>query len=127
MYNENDFCDSDTGFDYIFAKMSAIYGGVFTQQWRDVDPTMLRHVWKDEIGRYLTYRPTMDYALQHMNPDRPPSALAFKKLCHQAPAIPHKPLPLITKQQTEQERMKTEEAKRRAMQLLAEMKRGYRA
>ena len=80
MWNQNDFCDVDSGFDYVFTRMNAIYGAAFENNWRNVDPDIVRQVWKDECGRGLTYRPKMDYALKHMNPDRPPSALAFAKL-----------------------------------------------
>jgi hypothetical protein len=39
----------------------------------------------------LVYRPKLDYALKHMNQDRPPSALAFAKLLSDGPRIPDKP------------------------------------
>ena len=91
MWNQNDFCDVDSGFDYVFTRMNAIYGAAFENNWRNVDPDIVRQVWKDECGRGLTYRPKMDYALKHMNPDRPPSALAFAKLLNDGPRIPDKP------------------------------------
>jgi hypothetical protein len=69
-YSESDFCKPDDGLDYVFGKMSAIYGSVFTR---------------------LTYRPKIDYALKHMSPERPPSALAFAKLLNDGPRIPDKP------------------------------------
>jgi hypothetical protein len=63
----------------------------------------------------------MDYALQHMNPDRPPSALAFKKLLIDGPRIPDKPETLITRQPTLHERIATEKAKVEALAKLREM------
>jgi len=124
MWNEQDFCNEDDGFDYIFTKMNAIYGATFANHWREVDPDIIRQTWKERCWNGLTYRPMMDYALEHMNPDRPPSALAFAKLLIDGPRIPPKPLPLITKQQTEEERMivqkNKEEALRKRDALLAE-------
>jgi hypothetical protein len=63
----------------------------------------------------------MDYALQHMNPDRPPSALAFKKLLSDGPRIPDKPETLITKQPTIHEQIAAAAAKEKALAMLREM------
>lgn len=84
----NDFCDPDSGFDYIFARMNAIYGATFQRQWVDADPTAVRQTWKEIVGNFLTYRPSMDYALHKLPPDYPPSALAFRDLCRNGPEIP---------------------------------------
>ena len=110
MWKAEDFCDPDTGFDYIFSKMNAIYGAMFANNWRDTDPAMVRQVWKEECGRGLTYRPKMDYAIRCMNPDRPPSALAFAKLLNDGPQIPDKPHVHIERQKTQAEL--AEEARR---------------
>ena len=126
MWNPNDFCDPDSGFDYIFSKMNAIYGAMFANNWRDTDPALVRQVWKEECGVGLTYRPKMDYALRFMNPDRPPSALAFAKLLNDGPRIPDKPNFHVERQMTqaeiqaEQERGAAARAKMR--ELLKQMK-----
>ena len=111
MWNQRDFCDADTGFDYIFTKMNGIYGSLFANQWRDVDPDVVRQTWKEECGFGLTYRPKMDYALKNMHPDRPPSALAFAKLLIDGPPVPVKPVEMITKQLTEAEKIALQIAK----------------
>ena len=121
MWNETDFCDVDSGFDYVFTRMNAIYGAAFENNWRNVDPDVVRQVWKDECGRALTYRPKMDYALQYMNPDRPPSALAFAKLLNDGPRIPDKPHTMITRQPTIHEKIATEKAKQEALAKLREI------
>jgi hypothetical protein len=121
MWNPNDFCDADSGFDYIFSKMNAIYGATFANHWRDIDPALIRQVWIEECGRMLTYRPKMDYALQHMNPDRPPSALAFKKLLNDGPRIPDKPNSMITRQPTLHEQIATSAARDKAMAKIREL------
>ena len=118
MWNQHDFCDADTGFDYIFTKMNGIYGSLFANQWREVDPDVVRQTWKEECGFCLTYRPKMDYALKNMNPDRPPSALAFAKLLIDGPPVPVKPVEMITKQLTEAEKITLQTAKAEAMEKL---------
>ena len=118
MWKQSDFCDADRGFDYVFSKMSAIYGAAFTTHWRTVDPTLIRQIWKETCGRGLTYRPKMDYALQYMNPDKPPSALAFAKLLTEGPGIPDKPHSIITKQRTAEEVAAAAQAKEEALKQL---------
>jgi len=103
MWKAEDFCDPDIGFDYVFTKMNAIYGAMFANFWRDVDPVMIRQVWKDVCDRGLTYRPKMDYALRYIDPERPPSALAFAKLLNEGPVIPDKPNTQIERQKTQAE------------------------
>lgn len=82
------FCDEDTGFDYVFSRLSAIYGASFARHWDGVAPEMIRQEWKNQLGLYLTYRPVMDYAINCCSPDYPPSALKFKALCNNGPSIP---------------------------------------
>lgn len=121
-YKPEDFCTVEQGLDYIFARMSAIYGAVFTRHWESVDPTLVRQVWAEECGRMLTYRPKLDYALRSMNPDRPPSALAFKNLLNSGPAIPEKPDFHLDRQKTkaeiEEEKQRAEEARQRLREMM---------
>ena len=49
MWNEHDFCDADSGFDYIFGMMNAIYGSRFITHWQDVDPTLVRETMPGQI------------------------------------------------------------------------------
>jgi hypothetical protein len=102
MWNQNDFCDRDSGFDYIFTKMNAIYGSVFEYQWMNIEPEIVRATWIELCANGLTYRPKMDYALSHLNPDKPPSALAFARLLREGPPIPTK-TQVIEKQKTQAE------------------------
>jgi len=125
-YREQDFCTVEQGLDYIFARMGGIYGAVFTRHWESVDPGMVRQVWADECGRMLTYRPKLDYALKCMNPDRPPSALAFAKLLNEAPRIPDKPNFHIERQLTAAEvaeqKRRGEEARKKLAELVQSMR-----
>lgn len=118
MYNENDFCDPDSGFDYIFARMAAIYGGQFQRHWADSDPMLIRQTWKDLLGKFLTYRPSMDYAISHLDSEFPPSAIKFRDICNKGPAIPRKPEETIAYSPPKM----TEEAKRQAMAKLNELR-----
>ncbi len=126
MWKQSDFCDSDTGFDYVFAKMNGVYGAAFQSNWKNVDADIIRQTWKETCGVGLTYRPKMDYALQYMNPDRPPSALQFAKLLNEAPRIPDKPDFHIAQQKTQaelaQEKQRGEEARKKLSELLEKMR-----
>jgi len=109
-YLESDFCQPEDGLDYIFGRMSAIYGASFMRHWEGVDHTLIRQTWLEFLGVFVTYRPKIDYALKHMDPKFPPSALEFKNLCNDGPQIPPKPVPKIVKQPPTQEEIERAEA-----------------
>lgn len=99
--SQNKFCDADVGFDYIFTRMSAIYGATFARHWDGIDMIVVREEWKRQLGNYLTYRPSMDYAIDHLSPDFIPSAIKFRVVCNSGPSIPrdepqieHNPTPV---------------------------------
>lgn len=121
-YLETDFCDAEQGLDFIFGYMSAVYGATFTRHWERVDPSLVRSVWAKELGKFLTYRPSLEYALKHLPPNMPPSAIAFRNTCNSGPAIPIKPVVMIEKQQTQYEKARSEIAKSEALQKLKELK-----
>ena len=126
MWKQSDFCDADTGFDYVFARMNAVYGAMFQNNWKNVDADIIRQTWKEICGIGLTYRPKMDYALQYMNPERPPSALQFAKLLNEAPRIPDKPDFHIAQQKTQAEldaeKRRGEEARKKLSEMLEKMR-----
>ena len=121
-YSENDFCDKEEGLDYIFGYMGAVYGATFTRHWEKVDPSLVRSVWAKELGRFLTYKPSLDYALGHLPPNHPPSAIAFRNTCNAGPQIPAPPNFMITKQPTQYEKAKTEIEKSKALEKLAQLR-----
>ncbi len=127
MWNENDFCDPDSGFDYIFGMMNAIYGSRFITHWQDVDPNLVRQTWKQYLGRFLTYKPSLDFALGKLDKDFPPSAIAFRDMCNQGPSIPVKPLTavLIERKKTIHEQIESERIRAEALAKLAELKKQY--
>ena len=69
----------------------------------------------------------MDWALTHMNPDYPPSALAFKDLCTKMRLrIPDKPNTIITKQLTEKEKQVIAKNKAEALAKMAEFSKAFK-
>jgi hypothetical protein len=122
-YLETDFCTADDGLDYIFGRMMAIFGSSFARHFEGVDPGLVRQEWKIQLGRFLTYRPSMDFAINSLDGNFVPNAIKFRNLCNAGPNIPIKPVPQITRQRTQAEIEATEIAKAKAKALLAELKR----
>jgi|GEM_PF-1140841 hypothetical protein len=114
-----DHCTEDEGLDYIFGYMAAVYGTAFTRNWDGVDPGLVRGVWRDQLGRFLTYRPSLDYALRAMHPDFPPSAIAFRDSCNKGPAVPRQGEQAIAYDPNVKI---NPEAKRRGMEALAALR-----
>jgi len=84
-YSETDFCTADQGLDYIFARMMAIFGTPFNRHFDGIDPEFVRQEWKNQLGRFLTYRPSMDFAIAKLEGEFIPSAIKFRNLCNQGP------------------------------------------
>lgn len=124
-YLETDFCKPDDGLDYIFGRMMAIFGSSFARHFDEVDPQLVRQEWKKQLGNFLTYRPSMDFAIDNLDGNFVPSAIKFRNLCNAGPEIPVKPVPQITKQRTQAEIAATEAAKAKAKAILAELKGKY--
>ena len=95
MKNPNDWCDADSGFDYIFARMNAIYGASFARHWDGIDLMNVRSEWQRQLGKFLTYRPSMDYAISRLDSDFVPSAIKFREYCNAGPAIPTDALQIV--------------------------------
>ena len=87
-YLDDNFCSLDDGLDYIFTKMGAIYGASFMRHFDGVDSSIVREVWKEQIGGFLTHKPSMDFAIEHLNSEFIPSAIKFRELCNSGPSIP---------------------------------------
>lgn len=121
-YLETDFCQPDDGLDYIFVMMGAIYGASFNRHWDGMDLGVVRQVWKEKLGRFLTYKPSLDFALDKLKGEFPPSAITFRDLCNLGPEIPIKPLVMITKQKTQDEIAEAERQKLIALKSLSELK-----
>jgi len=87
-YSELDSCSQDEGLDYIFTYMSAVYGSSFDRHFETSEPQMVRKIWMELIGKFLTFKPSMDFALKHLHPEFPPSAIKFRDLCNLGPSLP---------------------------------------
>ena len=124
-YLETDFCQAEEGLDYIFGRMSAIYGAAFLRHWEGVDHNLIRQEWANQLGRFLTYRPSMDFAIDKLNEEFVPSAIKFRNLCNQGPEIPVKPLPQIERKLTIHEQIESDRIRTEALARLAEMKKQY--
>ena len=124
-YSEIDFCQAEEGLDYIFGRMSAIYGAAFLRHWEGVDHNLIRQEWSNQLGRFLTYRPSMDFAINKLNEEFVPSAIKFRNLCNQGPEIPVKPLPQIERKLTIHEQIESDRIRTEALAKLAEMKKQY--
>lgn len=121
-YLETDFCTKDEGLDYIFGRMLAIFGASFNRHFDGINPEFVRDEWKNQLGRFLTYRPSMDYAIDRLDGEFVPSAIKFRNLCNAGPHIPSKPVLLIEKQMTEAQKQVIENHKAQAREWLAKMK-----
>jgi hypothetical protein len=124
-YSETDFCNVDDGLDYIFAVMGATYGAAFNRHFEGMDLDLVRSVWADNLGKFLTYKPSLRHAIKLLPPDFPPSAVKFRDFCNTGPHIPVKPVLKIERQPTLHEQMATEKAKQEALKKLAEIRRQY--
>lgn len=124
-YLETDFCSTDEGLDYIFGYMGAVYGASFSRHWENIDPGLVRNVWAKELSRFLTYKPSLDYALKHLPPTFIPSAVAFCLTCKNGPRIPVKLPPMITKLFTQAEIDQAEAIKKQALAKLAELRQSF--
>ena len=119
-YKETDFISRDEGIQYVFRKFSIIYGSRFASHWENMSMAAVMATWMDMIGNYLTYRPTLDFALNNLDSKGfVTTPMAFKELCSQAGRIPVKPERTITYQKTQAEIARDLENKEIAMQKLA--------
>ena len=79
---------AEDGLDYIFARMGAIYGASFLRHWDGIDLGLVRQEWMRQLGSFLTYKPSLDYAIDRLKGEFPPSAITFREFCNAGPAIP---------------------------------------
>ena len=124
-YSENNFTTLDQGLDYVFGYMGAVYGASFNRHWENSDLGLVRQVWKDVLGRYLSYKPSLDFALKSMDKNFIPSALAIKDLCQQGPRIPDKPNSMIEKQLTTEEKLELAKQKAIALEAIKKFTEGF--
>ena len=71
----------------IFAKMQVRYGRSFDEKWRDIPLEALYSDWAEMLGDYTGDTEALTYALRHMPPAFPPTAMEFLQLCEKAAAL----------------------------------------
>lgn len=125
-YLETDFCTQDQGLDYIFGRMMAIFGAPFNRHFDGLDPEFVRQEWKNQLGKFLTYRPSMDFAIAKLDGEFVPSAIKFRNLCNSGPEIPFKPLVQIERKKTLHEQIEADRVKTEGLAKLAELKKQFR-
>lgn len=124
-YLETDFCTQDQGLDYIFARMMAIFGTPFNRHFDGIDPDFVRQEWKNQLGRFLTYRPSMDFAIAKLDGEFIPSAIKFRNLCNAGPEIPVKPVVQIEHKKTLHEQIQSDKAKAEGLARLAALRKSF--
>lgn len=125
-YLETDFCTQDQGLDYIFARMMAIFGAPFNRHFDGLDAEFVRQEWKLQLGKFLTYRPSMDFAIAKLDGEFIPSAIKFRNLCNSGPEIPNKPMVQIERKKTLHEQIEADRVKAEGLAKLAELKKQFR-
>lgn len=106
--------------------MMAIFGATFSRHFDGIDAGLVRQEWQKQLGSFLTYRPSMDFAIEKLDGEFVPSAIKFRNLCNAGPEIPRKPVVAIEKQLTQKEKDEIERNKKIALAKLAELRRQYK-
>ena len=124
-YRESDFCTQEEGIKYVFKMFTIIYGNKIANHWGGMNVNTVMSTWQGMIGNYLTYRPSIDFALKNLDSKGfITNPMAFKDLCSQAGRIPIKPERTITHQRTQEELIALEKQKEEALQKIKQFTRG---
>ena len=103
----------------------AIFGTPFNRHFDGIDPEFVRQEWKNQLGKFLTYRPSMDFAIAKLDGEFIPSAIKFRNLCNAGPNIPVKPMVQIERKKTLHEQIEADKAKAEGLAKLAELKKQW--
>jgi hypothetical protein len=71
--------------DRIFDKLTMVYGHQFIGRWSGLDLAKVKADWSHELDGMESHPKSIAYALQHLDPDSPPSVLQFREICRRAP------------------------------------------
>lgn len=75
----------DSWVDALFAKLAVRYGAAFMRQWPDADIAVLKADWAEVLGGFQNRPEAIRYGLEHLNPEKPPTAMQFRALCNAGP------------------------------------------
>lgn len=71
--------------DRIFDKLTMVYGHQFIGRWSGLDLVKVKADWAHELDGLEARPKAIAYALQHLDPDQPPTVLQFREICRRAP------------------------------------------
>lgn len=71
--------------DSLMARLAVRYGAAFMRQYEGIDVSLVRADWADVLGGFCGRPDAIRYALDHLPPDRPVTALQFRAICNAAP------------------------------------------
>lgn len=72
--------------DKIFDKLTLTYGQTFLRRWQDLDLNAVKSDWGHELDGFDKSPKAIAYALQNLNPERPPTVLEFRAICYKCPS-----------------------------------------
>lgn len=75
----------DSWIDRIFDKLTMVYGHQFIGRWSGLDLNKVKADWAHALDGMESHPKAIAYALQHLDPDQPPSVLQFREICRRAP------------------------------------------
>ena len=79
--------------DRIFDKLTLVYGQQFLNRWRDLDLDAVKFDWGNELAGFENHPTAVAFALQNLDPDKPPTVLMFRAIARRAPAAEQPALP----------------------------------
>ncbi len=71
--------------DRIFEKLTLAWGRTFLGRWEGLDLAAVKADWGVELAGFSQRPSAIGWALQHLPPDKPLTALQFRDLCRSAP------------------------------------------
>lgn len=79
--------------DRVFMKLTLAYGHDFLRRWEGLDMELVKQDWIHTLGGFLRSREALTYAVEHLPPGQPPTALQFRALCNARPTTSQPLLP----------------------------------
>lgn len=67
----------------LFSRLELVYGAALRARWQDLPWTEVMGDWAARLGDFTGDSEAINYALEHLPDDFPPTVIAFKKLCEQ--------------------------------------------
>lgn len=72
--------------DRIFDKLTLTYGQAFLRRWQDIDMGAVKSDWAHELAGFAQHPRAIAWALDNLNPEKPPTVLEFRAMARKAPA-----------------------------------------